>query len=135
MLGVVLGGLVLLLGCAALIGLRASGNQQGAEEGTETNSDGSGGGNRPKGKARAYSFSGKGTKNLGTIHVAAPSTLRWTHHSFGGGKGSFAINDGGFRLTVSSLARSGSSQVATGTYRGVGVQADGSWTVKITPNK
>ncbi|MGI8594647.1 MAG: hypothetical protein ACR2ML_09855 [Solirubrobacteraceae bacterium] len=134
-LGICLGGFLLLIGCAALIAAGTSSIDQGNEEGTEPSGSGGGSGER-RGRARTYRFSGDGTKNLGTIRVNAPSTLRWTHNSkLGEGNGFFAINDDGFGITVSSQAGSGSSQIPTDTYKGVNVGADGSWTVRITPNR
>lgn len=89
---------------------------------TETSSSGSAEG----------SYSGNGTKNLGTISVSQPSVLHW--HATGG---IFTItgltSPAEHAIAVSSKASSGETVVEPGTYHEVSVIALGEWGVTITP--
>lgn len=75
------------------------------------------------------SFSGNGQKNLGTITVDEPSTLKWTNDG-----ALFQLNDDGFDLSVSSEGESGDTKVSPGTYKEVTVNAIGNWTIEIIPD-
>jgi len=74
------------------------------------------------------SFEGNGGKNLGTITVDAPSTLKWTNDG-----DLFQIFDEEGGITVNSQAHSGDTHVDSGTYHRVEVNAIGNWTIRITP--
>lgn len=73
-------------------------------------------------------FSGNGGKNLGTITVSKPSTLKWTNDG-----DLFQLFDADFKLSVNSQAHSGDTAVDPGTYNRVEVNAIGNWTIQITP--
>jgi hypothetical protein len=74
------------------------------------------------------SFSGNGGKSLGTITVANDSTLTWTNDG-----GLFTLNDDSYGIYVNSQGHSGTTAVSAGTYKNVGVNAVGNWTVTISP--
>lgn len=42
--------------------------------------------------------------------------------------------DNQFAFGINSQGNAGTSQIAAGTYKGVEVNADGNWTLSITPN-
>jgi hypothetical protein len=78
-----------------------------------------------------FSFSGNGTKNIGTVRVREESILEWTNNDDPALR-FIVIYDEDFGLTVSSEASSGDSVVPPGTYRNIEVSG-GSWTVTIRP--
>jgi len=79
------------------------------------------------GGGEAQSFSGTGSKNLGTVKVSGPSTLHWTSEGE-----SFAITSTNGEL-LSSEGHKGTASLAAGSYANFEVQAESSWTLKITP--
>jgi hypothetical protein len=87
------------------------------------------------GSAGGQHFSGTDTQNLGTITLAADSTLRWTCP--GCSSANFIIqNDFGDANTiaVNSLDQtSGQTVVSAGTYTKVTVTGSGDWSFDITP--
>jgi hypothetical protein len=81
--------------------------------------------------AATKTFSGNGSKNIGSITVDEESILEWTNV----GDPEFRqmlIYDRGFGISVSSEAESGDTVVPPGTYRNITV-AGNSWTIKIRP--
>jgi hypothetical protein len=80
-------------------------------------------------------FNGSSTQNLGTIHVAAPSQLRWSCP--GCSSGNFTItNSSSDPASLSTQAQgttSGQLAVSPATYTSVTVQGTGSWSITITP--
>lgn len=86
--------------------------------------------------AAAGRWSGNGEENVGTIHVASPSTLHW---SCSGDCSIFSIdnsyNDDN-QLTVNSAndEHSGQTSVDPGTYTDVKVISTGTWVFTIQPN-
>jgi hypothetical protein len=88
--------------------------------------EGSGEGGK-EGSGEAQSFSGSGSKNLGTVKVTGPSMLRWTSEGE-----SFAITSTNGEL-LSSEGHKGTASLATGSYANFEVQSDSGWTLKITP--
>ena len=81
------------------------------------------------GGASTQSFSGNGGKNLGTITVSKPSTLKWTNDG-----DLFQLSDADLSILVNSQAHSGDTAVDPGTYHKVEVNAIGNWTIKIVPS-
>lgn len=75
------------------------------------------------------SFSGNGGENLGTLHIRSDSTIHWTDDG-----GLFAFSDSTDGIFVNSEGSGGTSEVASGTYTGVSVNASGNWTIQIVPN-
>jgi hypothetical protein len=87
-----------------------------------------GSGEGGEGSGEAQSFQGSGNKNLGTVKVSGPSTVRWT------GEGeSFAITSSKGEL-LSSEGHKGTASLAPGSYEDFEVQTNGAWTLKITPS-
>lgn len=83
--------------------------------------------------ASAQSFSGNGTKSLGTIRVTSPSVIQWTCS----GCAEFAFISeaiGTHVINVGSKAASGTSSLDPGTYPDAQVISDGSWTIRIAPS-
>jgi hypothetical protein len=76
--------------------------------------------------AKAWTFSGKGAKKLGTFKLHRKATLRW--RSSGGRL--MIVDPRGFRLLYTK-ARRGKLTVSRGTYRRLSVSARGSWKIKI----
>jgi hypothetical protein len=79
----------------------------------------------------AGSYSGSGTKGLGTITVAQTSVIHW--HASGG---LFIINNApedAHQIGLSSKASSGESVIEPGTYHQVQVDAIEEWGFTITP--
>jgi hypothetical protein len=78
------------------------------------------------------SYSGDGTKSLGTLTITQPSTLHW-HAS----EGFFAVEGAtsGYdhTIAISSKASSGESSIEPGSYHEVSVLAQGEWSFTITP--
>jgi hypothetical protein len=86
----------------------------------------------PRSAQTTQSFSGNGSKNLGTITVASESTLTWTNDGdvFAVGSDLNPSNPSDY-LSVSSQAHGGDSAVAAGTYSNVRVIAGGNWKIRI----
>jgi hypothetical protein len=79
-----------------------------------------------------HSYSGDGTKNLGTIIISQPSTLHWKAE--GGVFGVTGATSGyEHSIGISSQASSGESAVEPGTYKEVNVIATGAWSITISP--
>jgi hypothetical protein len=78
--------------------------------------------------AETLSFSGNGSKNLGTIHVPTDSTLSWTCDG-----DLFILQDENYDIFVNSQGHSGTTVADAGTYKKVDINAIGNWTVKISP--
>jgi hypothetical protein len=76
--------------------------------------------------ARAWTFSGKGSKKLGTFKLRHTAMLRW--RSSGGRL--LIIDPHGFRLLYTK-ARRGKLRIAKGTYRRLVLSARGSWKITI----
>jgi hypothetical protein len=83
-------------------------------------SPGSGGGGQ--------SWSGNGTRKIGTITVQQDSEIKWTNDG-----GLFQIFDNENAVEVNSQASSGQSAISAGTYHAFEVNAAGNWTVQIVP--
>ncbi len=78
------------------------------------------------GRVAKQRFAGDGARNLGTITVASPATLRWTSS----GKRFRLLFDGGAQA-VDTASHAGQTFVPAGTYSQVTVQSDGNWTIRI----
>jgi hypothetical protein len=81
--------------------------------------------------AQTQTFSGNGSKNIGSIEVETDSVLEWTNS----GDPAFQqilIYDADFGLNVSSDAGSGDTVVPAGSYSNITVAGD-SWTLTIRP--
>jgi hypothetical protein len=75
----------------------------------------------------AQTFSGTGSRTLGSINVRRPgATLSWTNSD---GQFRLLFNNGG--VAVNSSQASGQIGVPTGTYSQVKVQSPGRWTIRI----
>ncbi len=83
-------------------------------------------------RVSSSSFSGNGTKSLGTINVPTASTIEWTCSGCSAFGVSNNPSDSG-AIIIDSNAASGSSAVDAGTYHDVQVIPDGNWTIKIVP--
>jgi glucodextranase-like protein/uncharacterized protein DUF2510 len=82
--------------------------------------------------AATQSFSGSGSKNIGTITVDEESILEWTNS----GDPEFRnmlIYDADFGINVGSEAGSGDTVVPPGTYHNITVAGDDSWSLTIHP--
>jgi hypothetical protein len=82
--------------------------------------------------AATTTFSGSGSKNIGSIKVDQESILEWSNN----GDPAFQmmlIYDEDFGISVSSEAASGDTVVPAGTYPNVTVAGDSSWTITIHP--
>jgi hypothetical protein len=76
--------------------------------------------------SRAWTFSGNGTKKLGTFKLRHSATLRWKSSG-----GRLLIADShGFRLLYTK-ARHGKLKISRGTYRGLTLSARKSWRITI----
>jgi len=84
-------------------------------------------GEKGEGSGETKSFSGTGSKNLGTVKVPGPSTVRWTSEGE-----NFAITSSRGEL-LSSEGHKGTASLAPGSYQDFEVQTDGGWTLKISP--
>jgi hypothetical protein len=76
-------------------------------------------------------FSGNGTKEIGSITVSQPSSIQWTCSRCA----AFAFTSGlsGTQaIDVGSNASSGTSAVDPGTYPDARVISNGDWTIRIT---
>jgi hypothetical protein len=132
-LGVLVGGLLVIGAGAALVAFSWSPLRTlVAEEGPA-----GGGGYRseptppPAGNGQ---FSGRGSKNLGTIEVPRDSVLSWTTSDDGFGSRLFAVMDRDFKINVSVRGRGrGQSPVKPGVYNEVTVNSVGDWTMTIEP--
>lgn len=78
-------------------------------------------------RALTKSYSGNGLKNLGSVRVAADSTLRWTND--GAIFQIFTDQD----VLANSQASRGNTFLGQDTYTNFKVNAVGNWTIKITP--
>jgi hypothetical protein len=96
-----------------------------ASSGSSSTSSGSGSNEESE---KALTFSGNGSKSLGTITVPYDAVLKWTNEGE-----LFQVNDEDFEIFVSSEAKSGDSAVDKGTYKDVDVNGDGDWTIRIEP--
>ena len=128
-LGIFVGGVLLILGCGALI---AGGTNFEDKDGTDTAlEDAVDAGDEPSRKPqKTRRFSGNGSKNIGTIKVTDDAVLNWTH-SESGDLAFFTINDAEFGINVSSDARKGRSALEPGTYKSVDVSGTGDWTITV----
>jgi hypothetical protein len=85
--------------------------------------------------AAPQSFNGADTQNLGTIHVASQSLLKWS--CAGCSTTTFAIsnnsNDASTIRVNSRATASGQTVVDAGTYTDVTVMGSGPWSFTITP--
>jgi hypothetical protein len=82
--------------------------------------------------AMTQTFSGSGSKNIGTVEVEVDSILEWTNT----GDPMFRqmlIYDEDFGISVTSDAPSGDTVVPAGSYPNVTVAGTDSWTVTIRP--
>ena len=81
------------------------------------------------------SFSGANTQNLGTIHVASQSLLRWSCAGCSGSAFTISNNPGdpGSIGVNSQKEASGETAVAAGTYTAVTVTGSGPWSFTIAP--
>ncbi len=77
-------------------------------------------------------YSGNGSKSLGTVEVSQPSTIHW--HAAGGLFGMDGCTDPcEHTIGISSQASSGESAVEPGTYKEVSVASSGEWSISISP--
>jgi hypothetical protein len=87
----------------------------------------------PASSGSGQTFSGNGTKSVGTITVQAPSTLAWkcegcTTFALAGATSNYSST-----ISLDSQATSGTTAVEPGTYNDVQVIADGTWAFIIAP--
>ncbi len=76
--------------------------------------------------AKTWTFSGRGTKRIGTVRLRHTATLRWTK-----GRGTLRITGTrGFRL-LETRSRRGKITVRRGTYRRLSASAPSSWRITI----
>jgi hypothetical protein len=76
--------------------------------------------------AKSWTFTGSGTKRLGTIKLRHTATLRWRK-----GRGTLRITGTrGFRL-LETRSRRGKITVRRGTYRRLSASAPSSWRITI----
>ena len=127
--GIFVGGVLLIIGCGALI---AGGTNLEDQGGTDTALEDAvdAGDEPPRKPQKTRRFSGNGSKNIGTIKVTDNAVLRWTH-SESGDLAFFSITDDGFGINVSSSARKGRSALEPGTYKNVAVSGNGDWTIRV----
>jgi hypothetical protein len=90
----------------------------------------------PSSGSGAQNFSGNGSENLGTIKVPVNSTLTWSEP--GGNQTGFAVSSD-LTSNVNAInfdqhGISGKDAVSADTYTNVTVEADGTFTITITPN-
>jgi hypothetical protein len=84
--------------------------------------------------ARPQRFVGNGAENLGTIVVPVDSTLTWRCASCTEtGMQIISVSDSYNTINVLQRATSGKSAVSADTYKNVSVNADGPFTITITP--
>lgn len=117
--GVVLGIVVLLVGCAALVSV----------DGNGTDGD-RGGGNGASEVRRDFApkrFSGNGSRNLGDLDIPGEAVMTWRTRRV------FYISDDDAKLSADSQGKGGRTVVPAGTYENVQVNASGSWTITIRP--
>ena len=82
--------------------------------------------------AATQTFSGSGSKNLGTITVDEESVLEWSNVDDPSFR-MMLIYDDEFGMSVSSEAESGDTVVPAGTYPNVNVAGGQRWTITIRP--
>ena len=128
--GILLGGILLLGACAALIAVGTSVEDQG---GTDTALEDAvdAGDEPPRAPQKTRRFSGSGSKNIGTIKVTDNAVLTWKQERGQFGQGLFMVTDEEARINVSSQGKKGSSALEPGTYRNVDVTAEDDWTMTI----
>jgi hypothetical protein len=83
------------------------------------------------GGSTGNSYSGSGTKSLGTITVAQNSTIHWK-----AGGGFFSINNApedSQTINLTSQASSGEGAIEAGTYHKVTIAGVGEWSFTIDP--
>jgi hypothetical protein len=83
------------------------------------------------GGGEGNTFTGSGSRNLGTITVPSDSTLYWECDGCSSFDVSSQTNSDGNSISVSSNASSGQSPVSAGTYDSVQVNADADFTIAI----
>jgi hypothetical protein len=90
---------------------------------------------KPQAPAAPQTFTGNGSENLGTINVPTDSTLTWSEP--GGNQTGFAVSsdltDNANMISFDQHGLSGKDAVSAGTYHNVSVDADGNFTITITP--
>jgi hypothetical protein len=79
-----------------------------------------------------FTFSGSGSKNIGTVRVQQESILEWTNNDEPGFR-YILIYDDNFGISVDSQAASGDTVVPAGSYPNVNVSGGTSWTITIRP--
>ena len=142
-LGVLVGGL-LVIGAGAILAafswspLRTLVAEEGPADGggyrSEPTPRGGDGGEPTPSPAGNGQFSGRGSKDLGTIEVPQDSILSWTTSDDGFGSRLFAVMDRDFKINVSVRGRGrGQSPVKPGVYNEVTVNSVGDWTMTIEP--
>jgi len=77
------------------------------------------------------SYSGTGTRTVGTVEVPRDSTLRWTCEGACTRFSIFNSPEDENSISLSSGGHSGSTQPAAGTYHEVRVVTGGTWTLRI----
>jgi hypothetical protein len=82
----------------------------------------------PVASAGVQTYSGNGSKKLGTITVATDSTVAWSDDG-----GLFQTIDKQEAIGIDSQAHRGTSDLPAGTYEEVEINAAGNWTFRITP--
>jgi hypothetical protein len=76
--------------------------------------------------SKSWTFTGRGTKRIGTIALRRTATLRWRK-----GRGTLRITGTrGFRL-LETRSRRGSITIRRGTYRRLTASAPSSWRITI----
>ncbi len=131
-LGILLAIVILIAGCAVLIGGVASVDPGpgGEDTGLEDGVGGGGGSDEKRTPQKTRRFSGNGSKNIGTVKVTDDAVLKWTH-SESGDIAFFTITDADFDINVSSDSRKGQSALEPGTYKNIDVSGTGDWTITI----
>lgn len=83
--------------------------------------------------ARARTFRGNGSTNLGTIREPTDAVIVWSYRPADPQFKFFNINDADYQITINSDAPTGRSALSAGTYRNVQVSAQGSWAITFAP--
>ncbi len=133
-LGILLALVLLIVGCAAIIGIGAGLEQPGGGDDTGLEDSGGGGGGGDASKRspqKTRRFSGNGSKNIGTIKVTDDAVLTFRNPGDEIGGSLFIVTDQDFKINVNSQGKRGSSVLEPGTYRKVDVTANGDWTMTI----
>jgi hypothetical protein len=82
--------------------------------------------------AATTTFSGSGSKNIGSITVDQDSILEWSNNDDPAYR-QMLIYDDDFGISVTSGAASGDTVVPSGTYPNITVAGGSSWTITIHP--